>query len=215
MPSTRPTRKATGTKAAPAPSKKVTPALAPVKKAVVAPKSKKRTVEEARDESDDEFGEVAIDMASDDDEEDMDGDDESDDAEDFPEEGEDMSAADLEEDEDEDSEGSYMDGDSIVDSQEELDDEDDEESDFDDLVEDDIDPNFGHNLNEPLAPESDYNPIVREYPEIDPVYDSDSSTEEVCMPVQITSECLFLLAPTFYDTHELTLNGSNRFATFI
>ncbi|KAF9544614.1 Ribosome biogenesis protein erb1 [Mortierella hygrophila] len=182
MPGTRPTRKATVPKAAPAPAKKTAPA--PTKKAVVAPKSKKRTVEEAQDDSDDEFGEVAIDMASDDDDEDMDGDDESDDADDFPEEGEegqDMSAADLDEDEDEDSEGSYMDGDSIADSQEELDDEDaeeEDESDFDDLVEDDIDPNFGHNLNEPLAPESDYNPIVREYPEIDPVYDSDSSTEE-------------------------------------
>jgi len=170
------------------------PAPAPTKKAV-APKSKKRTVQEAqRDESDDEFGQVAIDMDSDD-EEDMDGDDESDDAEadEFPEEdaeeGQDMSAADIEEDddeEDEDSEGSYMDGDSLVDSQEEndedeeLEENEENDSDLDELINGGIiDPNFGHNLNEPFTPESDYNPIKREYPEIDPVYDSDSSTEEV------------------------------------
>ncbi|ORZ29022.1 NUC169 domain-domain-containing protein [Lobosporangium transversale] len=77
-----------------------------------------------------------------------------------------------------------MEGDSIVDSQEEsdneseVDKEEEAESDYGDLEEDEIDPNFGHNLNEPLPEESEYNPIKREYPEIDPVYDSDSSTEE-------------------------------------
>ncbi|KAG0345940.1 Ribosome biogenesis protein erb1 [Podila humilis] len=179
-------------------------AAAPVKKsvvkAVVVPKSKKRTVQEAQqEESDDEFGQVAIDMNSDD-ENDMDGDDESDeraDVDEFPEEddeakeGQDMSAADIDEDEHEDfdSEGSYMDGDSLVDSQEENEVDEEEEDEEEDEEEGDseldeminggvIDPNFGHNLNEPLAPESDYNPIKREYPEIDPVYDSDSSTEE-------------------------------------
>ncbi|KAG0248094.1 Ribosome biogenesis protein erb1 [Mortierella polycephala] len=189
MPSTRPTRKAAA-KAAPAPTKKSPSAKAvstPSKKSAPAtafPKSKKRTVAEAqREESDDEFGDVEIDMASDDeegDDEDMDGDDEEDfEADEFPEEeGQDMSAADIEDDEeDDDSEGSYMDGDSIVDSQEE---NDEEGSDFDDILNEDkdIDPNFGHNLNEPLPVEDDYNPIRREYPEIDAVYDSDSSTEE-------------------------------------
>lgn len=168
---------------------------APEKKAVVpvVAKSKKRTVAEAQQDSDDEFGQVAIDMASDE-EEDAEGDTDSDDEdviEEFPEEdGQDMSAADIEDDdEDNDSEGSYMEGDSIVDSQEESDDGDDEDdedsSDFGDLKEDDIDPNFGHNLNEPLPEESEYNPIRREYPEIDPVYDSDSSTEEVHNPLTL------------------------------
>ncbi|KAG0300687.1 Ribosome biogenesis protein erb1, partial [Dissophora globulifera] len=182
MPTTRPTKKAV----APASTAKARPAA--TKKTIASePKSRKRTVQEAqRDSDDDEFGDVAIDMASDD--EDMDGDVEDDDDDDevdaFPEEeGQDMSAADLEDDndEEEDSEGSYMDGDSIVDSQEENEgdeaEHDDIESDFGDL-EDDIDPNFGHNLNEPRPVESDYNPIKREYPEIDPEYDSDSSTEE-------------------------------------
>ncbi|KAF9965816.1 Ribosome biogenesis protein erb1 [Mortierella alpina] len=181
MPSTRPTKKAAAKAAVKA---------APAKTSAPAPKSKKRTVAQAQQDqdSDDEFGDVAIDMASDEDEEDMDdgaeeGDSE-DEAEEFPEDdAQDMSAADIEEDED-DSEGSYMDGDSLVDSQEEKDDleedEDEEGSDFDDLInnEDDIDPNFGHNLNEPMPAESDYHPIKREYPEIDAEYDSDSSTEE-------------------------------------
>ncbi|GJJ74666.1 ribosome biogenesis protein ERB1 [Entomortierella parvispora] len=180
----RPTRKAAAA-AKPAP-------VAPNKAAAPAPKSRKRTVDEAKEESDDEFGEVAIDMNSDDeDASEGDDEDEDEDAEEFPEEeGQDMSAADLDEDdeEEEDSEDSYMDGDSIADSQEENEDDDDdieedsddeEGRDFDALMrEDDIDPNFGHNLNEPLPEESDYNPIKRQYPEIDPSYDSDSSTEE-------------------------------------
>ncbi|KAF9281848.1 Ribosome biogenesis protein erb1 [Mortierella alpina] len=183
MPSTRPTKKAAAKAAVKA---------APAKSTAPAPKSKKRTVAQAQqdEDSDDEFGDVAIDMASDDDD-DMDneaeeGESDDDEADEFPEDdAQDMSAADIEEDEDEDdSEGSYMDGDSIVDSQEENDDleeeEDEEGSDFDDLInnEDDIDPNFGHNLNEPMPVESDYHPIKREYPEIDAEYDSDSSTEE-------------------------------------
>ncbi|KAF9994263.1 Ribosome biogenesis protein erb1, partial [Modicella reniformis] len=210
MPSNRPNKKAAAApaKVKPTPATKAKPAPAPVakarlvpatktkpaptKKAIIAPivaKSKKRTVAEAQQESDDEFGEVAIDMASDDEEymgDDSEGD--EDEVEEFPEEdGQDMSSADIEyDDEDNDSEESYMDGDSIVDSQEENEDEDEHEddddeddmSDFGNLKDDDIDPNFGHNLNEPLPVESDYNPIRREYPEIDPVYDSDSSTEE-------------------------------------
>ncbi|KAF9944779.1 Ribosome biogenesis protein erb1 [Mortierella alpina] len=184
MPSTRPTKKAAAKAAVKA---------APAKTSTPAPKSKKRTVAQAQQDqdSDDEFGDVAIDMASDDDDMDNEaegGESDDDEADDFPEDdGQDMSAADIEEDgDDDDSEGSYMDGDSIVDSQEEnddledLEDEDEEGSDFDDLInnEDDIDPNFGHNLNEPMPVESDYNPIKREYPEIDAEYDSDSSTEE-------------------------------------
>ncbi|KAF9939978.1 Ribosome biogenesis protein erb1 [Mortierella alpina] len=184
MPSTRPTKKAAAKAAVKA---------APAKTSAPAPKSKKRTVAQAQQDqdSDDEFGDVAIDMASDDDDE-MDNEaeegdsDDDEEADEFPEDdSQDMSAADIEEDEDEDdSEGSYMDGDSLVDSQEENDDleedEDEEGSDFDDLInnENDIDPNFGHNLDEPMPVESDYNPIKREYPEIDAEYDSDSSTEE-------------------------------------
>ncbi|KAG0230069.1 Ribosome biogenesis protein erb1 [Actinomortierella wolfii] len=172
--------------------------------APVAKVSRKRTVQQAKadesededsedEESDGDFGDVAIDMNSDEEGGESEEDDDDDEVEEFPEDGQEMSAADVEDDEEDEVDSdasSYMEGDSIVDSQEENDDLEDEADEEDNSEEEEdeanpfeneytqIDPNFGHNLDQPVEEEDEYQPIKRVYPEIDPVYDSDSSTEE-------------------------------------
>ncbi|KAG0258260.1 Ribosome biogenesis protein erb1 [Actinomortierella ambigua] len=201
------TKAAAPKKAVPAPKKNVPSSKPAVSKAKSAPApvvkaSKKRSVQQAaaeeseEEESDGEFGDVAIDMNSDDEESDAEEEEDDDEVEDFPEESQDMSSADVEDDDEEEADSdasSYMDGDSLVDSQEEnndfSDDADEENDDNDDDEEEEdednfeneytqIDPNFGRNLDQPVEEEDEYQPIKRVYPEIDPVYDSDSSTEE-------------------------------------
>ncbi|RUS21094.1 NUC169 domain-containing protein, partial [Endogone sp. FLAS-F59071] len=123
--------------------------------------------EESDDDDDEEFGQVAIDMASSDEEDDEkadDGSSEGSDQDDFPvwedNEKEDLASADGEKDEgdgeeEEDMDDDYMSGDS-------LDERDLEEEDRERVASND---NGGYKK--------------KLLPEIDPVYDSDSSTEDV------------------------------------